>query len=218
MKAFYAISVATLLALGQKAIAQAPPTVSISGTVITDIKINTKGNTSQRDLVVYLVPKAKVELPKPGKVQVSQKKLNFDPHVLPVQVGTEVEFTNGDAVKHNIFIEAECCRLDADTEKGESRAHVFGTAGEFPVVCRLHPEMTMYVLALPTTHFVRVELQRDKAESADGKALHRADFQLSGIPPGEYILKTWNKKLKPIEREVTVLARDNPALELMLEK
>jgi len=210
--------IALLFGGTQSAHTQAPPNGSVSGTIVTETKINTKGSTSQRDLVVYLVPKAKVELPKPGKVSVAQKKLNFDPHVLPIQVGTEVEFTNGDAVKHNIFIEAECCRLDADTEKGEARTHMFGTAGEFPVVCRLHPEMTMYVLALPTVHFVSVELQRDKEGSADGKILHRAEFQLTGVPPGEYTLKTWNKKLKPIERQVTVLAGDNAPLDLLQAK
>jgi plastocyanin len=218
MKTAQICTIAMLLGVAQVTHAQATPTATIAGTVTTSVKINTKGNTSQRDLVVYLIPKAKTELPKPAKVLVAQKKLNFDPHVLPVQVGTEVEFTNGDAVKHNIFIEAECCRLDADTEKGEARTHMFGTAGEFPVVCRLHPEMTMYVLALPTVHFVRVELQRDKTETPDGKILHRAGFQLTGVPPGEYTLKTWNKKLKPLERELTVAAGENAPIELILEK
>jgi len=195
-----------------------PATGGVEGTVRTEVKITTKGATSQRDVVLYLEPKAKpAEAPKPGKATVVQKKLAFEPHVLPIVRGSTVEFTNEDQVKHNVFIEAECCKLDVDADKGENKPHVFPQAGEFPIVCRLHPEMTMYVLALDTPHFVRVELQKDK-EAPEGKARFVATFKLENVPPGTYTLRTWNKRLKALEREVVIAEGAPQKLELTLEK
>jgi plastocyanin len=191
----------------------------VEGRIRTEVKITTKGATSQRDVVVWLEAKVKpAEPPAPGKASVVQKKLNFEPHVLPIVRGSTVEFANEDQVKHNVFLEAECCKLDADTEKGETKAHTFGTAGEFPIICRLHPEMAMHVLVLDTPHFVRVELQKDKDLSTDGKNVFTAAFRLDGVPPGTYVLRTWNKKLKALERELVVADGKTEAVELTLEK
>lgn len=196
-----------------------PATGGVEGTVRTEVKITTKGATSQRDVVLYLEPKQKpAEASKPGKATVVQKKLAFEPHVLPIVRGSTVTFTNEDQVKHNVFVEAECCKLDADTDKGENKSHVFPQAGEFPIVCRLHPEMTMYVLALETPHFVHVELQKDKEQSTEQKAVFTATYKLENVPPGTYTLRTWNKKLKALEREVVVAEGAPQKLDLVLEK
>ncbi|MBL8754051.1 MAG: hypothetical protein JNK15_12195 [Planctomycetes bacterium] len=195
------------------------PAGGVEGTVRTEVKVTTKGATSQRDVVLYLEPKQKpAEAPKPGKARVVQKKLSFEPHVLPLLRGSEVEFANEDQVKHNVFVEAECCKLDVDADKGENKTHVFPQAGEFPIVCRLHPEMTMYVLALETPHFVRVELQKDKELSTDAKAVFSATFKIEDVPPGAYTLRTWNKKLKALEREIVVAEGGLQKVDLVLEK
>jgi len=195
-----------------------PATGGVEGTLVTDVKIATKGATSQRDVVLWLEPKQKPDTPpKPTPATVVQKKLAFEPHVLPVVRGSSVEFQNEDQVRHNVFVEAPCCKLDADTEKGEKRVHVFGEAGEFPIVCRLHPEMTMHVLVLDTPHFVRVELQKDK-EAPEGKARFVATFKLENVPPGTYTLRTWNKRLKALERDIVVADGAPQKLELTLEK
>jgi plastocyanin len=190
----------------------------VEGTITTEAKVATKGATSQRDVVLWLVPKGEAPAAKPATVRVSQKKLNFEPHVLPIVRGSTVEFANEDQVKHNVFVDSECCKLDADTDKGETKSHVFDKAGEYPIVCRLHPEMSMVVVVLDTPHFVRVELQKDKERSVDGKTVHTVAFKLEGVPPGTYTLRTWNKKLKPIEREVTIADGKLERVDLTLDK
>jgi plastocyanin len=209
----------TFVAIAAAGSLGAQQTATVVGTVTTEAKITVKGATSQRDVVLYLEPKQKAtEPPKPQQATVVQRKLAFEPHVLPVTRGSTVDFVNEDQVKHNVFIEAECCKLDADTDKGEKRAHAFPQAGEFPIVCRLHPDMTMCVLVLDTPWFVRVELQKDKERSADGKNVFTAAFELAGVPPGTYTLRTWNKKLKALEREVVVAAGRSEPLDLVLDK
>lgn len=191
----------------------------IEGRIDTEIKLLTKGATSQRDLVVYLVPKAPAPAAaKPGTATVTQKKLNFDPHVLPVRAGTTVEFVNEDQVKHNVFVDTECCKVDADTDKGERKQQVFEKPGEYPIVCRLHPDMSMHVLALETDYFVRIELQKDKNRSVDGKNVFTATYRLEGVPPGTYTLRTWHKKCKPIEREVVIADGKIDHLDLVLDR
>jgi plastocyanin len=191
----------------------------VEGVLTTEAKVSIKGATSQRDVVVYLVPKDKAApAPKPAKATVAQKKLNFEPHVLAVVRGSTVEFLNEDQVKHNVFIDTECCKLDLDTEKGETKQHVFDKAGEFPIVCRLHPEMAMTVLVLDTAHAVRVEFTKDKEKSTEGKTVFAANYRLEGIPPGAYTLRTWNKKLKPLERDIVVADGKVERLDLTLEK
>lgn len=207
--------------LGALAIAPSTPRAGggVEGTIRTEVKITTKGATSQRDVVLYLEPKLKpAATSKPTSVEVVQRKLSFEPHVLPVLSGSAVVFKNDDQVKHNVFVEAECCKLDADTDKGDSKSHVFPKAGEYPVVCRLHPEMTMYVLALDTPHFVRVELQKDKDASSEGKSVFLATYKLEGVPPGTYTLRTWNKKLKALEREIVIADGAPQKVDLVLEK
>src|ERR1043166_4468092 len=108
----------------------------VEGTIATDVKLLLKGAVSQRDLVVYLEPKdGKGFDPVDAKVAVDQKKLNFEPHVLPVQKGTTVSFRNADEVKHNVFVDSPCCKLDADMNKGESKDTRFDQPGVYPIVC-----------------------------------------------------------------------------------
>jgi plastocyanin len=189
----------------------------IEGTVTTGVKLATKGSVSQKDLVVYLVPKVHKEFPAPAeKAKVVQRKLNFEPHVLPILAGTTVDFVNEDAVVHNVFLESDCCPLDFDTDRGQQKAATFGKPGAYAIVCRLHPEMSMHVIALETPHFVRTEFAKNKGE--DGAATYTASFRLEGVPPGEYVLKTWHKKLKPIEQAVVVAADRVEKVELQAGK
>jgi plastocyanin len=209
----------TSLLLLALALPTAPPEGGgIAGTVTTEAKLAVKGATSQRDLLMWLEPTGTAPAVKATTVKVIQKKLNFEPHVLPIVRGSTVEFVNEDQVKHNVFIDTECCKLDADTDKGETKAHVFDKAGEYPIVCRLHPEMAMVVVVLDTPYFVRVELAKDKERSTEGKTVCSATFKLEGVPAGTYKLRTWNKKLKALEREVVIADGKVEQLDLTLDK
>lgn len=208
----------TLALVVATALAQDPKsTGTVEGTILTTTKLTTRGTASQRDFVVYLEPKvAPTALPAPAPATVSQAKLTFVPHVLVVQKGAEVTFRNDDAVTHNVLLEAKCCSTDADMEKGASRAVTFPEAGAFPIACRLHPEMAMQIIVVATPWFAQVVLEKQKGETDDKKAppTYQANFAIAGVPPGDYVLKTWNKRLPAQEQEITIKAGEATHVEL----
>jgi plastocyanin len=114
------------------------------------------------------------------KKQVAQKDLAFLPGLLPVQVGTRVEFPNLDDTYHSIFSYSSAKRFDLGRYRPEERpipSEVFDMPGLVTLRCDIHEHMRGLILVLNTPHFV--------ITSPDGR------FRLSGLPSGHYTLKAW---------------------------
>ncbi len=129
--------------------------------------------------VVYLAgafPKIKSSSTK----QIAQKGLAFVPPLLPVQVGTRVEFPNLDDTYHSIFSYSPAKRFDLGRYRPEERpipSEVFSTSGLVTLRCDIHEHMRGLILVLDTPYFVVTD--------ADGR------FRLGGLPSGHYMLKAW---------------------------
>lgn len=189
----------------------------IVGTFETTEKVKLRGDTSEKDIVFFLEKVGDNRFPPSNKaIEVDQKKLTFVPHVLPVLAGSTVRFKNSDNVKHNIFASDDCCKVDQDTEVGGHHDIEFDKAGVSALVCRIHPEMSMFVIVLENPHFTQAELS--KGENAEGKRAYLTKFVLDGVPPGKYRLKTWNKRLPPVSTEVEVADGVTTNVELKHEK
>ena len=93
--------------------------------------------------VVYLAgafPKIKSSSTK----QIAQKDLAFVPPLLPVQVGTRVEFPNLDDTYHSIFSYSPAKRFDLGRYRPEERpipSEVFDTSGLVTLRCDIHEHM-----------------------------------------------------------------------------
>ena len=156
-------------------------------------EIVTKGGvlaTSPPLAVVYLegaFPKASA----PATKQVAQKDLTFIPALLPVRVGTRVEFPNNDDTYHNIFSYSPAKRFDLGRYRPDERpvpSQVFDVAGLVTLRCDIHEHMRGLILVVDTPHFVTTD--------DDG------DFRLSGLPSGRYTLKAWIDSRTTRERPV----------------
>ena len=129
--------------------------------------------------VVYLdgsFPKPK----SPSAKQIAQKDLAFLPSLLPVQVGTRVEFPNLDDAYHNIFSYSPAKRFDLGRYRPEERpipSEVFDVPGLVVLRCDIHEHMRGLLLVLDTPYFIRTD--------EEGR------FRLSGLPSGHYTLKAW---------------------------
>ena len=129
--------------------------------------------------VVYLdgsFPKLKSPLTK----QIVQKDLAFLPSLLPVQVGTRVEFPSLDDVYHNIFSYSPAKRFDLGRYRPDERpipSEVFDAPGLVVIRCDIHEHMRGLLLVLDTPYFIRTD--------EEGR------FRLSGLPSGHYTLKAW---------------------------
>ncbi len=128
----------------------------------------------------------------PPVAQMSQQDLVFRPALLPVQVGTRVEFPNLDDTYHNIFSFSASKRFDLGRYLGDERpipAQVFGTPGLVTVRCDIHEHMRALILVLATPHFVVTD--------------EAGNFRLEGVPPGRWVLKAWldsrTVRMAPVE-------------------
>src|SRR5204862_5782426 len=129
--------------------------------------------------VVYLdgaFPKATP----PSTKQVAQKDLIFIPSLLPVQVGTKIEFPNLDDPYHGIFSYSPAKRFDLGRYRPEERpipSEIFDRAGLVTLRCDIHEHMRGLILVLNTPYFVMTD--------PEGR------FRLGGLPSGHYTLKAW---------------------------
>jgi plastocyanin len=174
-----------------------------AGTITGTIKA--RGVRDARDIVVYLENVEGVfELPEEKPV-VDQKNLIFIPHILPVLMGTTVQFSNSDSVQHNVFSPSKCCKFNLGTYgAGIVREITFDKTGNVALLCNVHAEMSSFIIVLQNPYFALT--------GPDGI------FTIKDVPPGTYTLKTWHQKLKGKKQEVTVIECDSVAVDLELSR
>src|ERR1700675_4204065 len=115
-------------------------------------KVTCKGVRDSADAVVYVAAIAGKTFPAPKEhAKMDQANLVFSPHVLPVLVGTSVDFLNSDAVLHNVFSPDACAgKFNLGTwPKGQTRSYQFKTDCVATLLCKVHPEMEAFVVAVP---------------------------------------------------------------------
>jgi len=112
--------------------------------------------------------------------EITQKDLTFIPALLPVRVGTKVEFPNLDDTYHNIFSYSPAKRFDLGRYRPDERpipSQVFDKPGLVTLRCDIHEHMRGLILVLITPYFVITDTA--------------GHFRLSGLPAGHYTLKAW---------------------------
>jgi plastocyanin len=137
-------------------------------------------STSPPLAVVYL----EGSFPKPASLptkQVAQKDLMFVPALLPVQVGTKVEFPNLEKdTYHNIFSYSPAKRFDLGRYRPDEKPvpfQIFDVPGLVTLRCDIHEHMRGLILVLATPHFALTD--------------ESGHFKLNGLPAGHYTLKAW---------------------------
>jgi plastocyanin len=156
-------------------------------------KVACKGVRDSADAVVYVAAIAGKTFPPPVEhARIDQLNLVFHPHVLAVLAGTTVEFLNSDAVLHNVFSPDACAdKFNLGTwPKGETRTYQFKKECVVTLLCKVHPEMEAFVVAVPTPYFA--------VTKADGV------YAIPNVPDGPCTVKVWHPKLKGTEKPVTV--------------
>lgn len=175
-------------------------TGAVTGTLsIWKTKVKTKGPKSSKDIVVYLKKEGENHFPAPkDHASMDQQGLIFTPHVLAIQKGTTVDFLNNDNDKHNVYILRDSSgeTMDLGTwNPKEQRSHTFTEPDEIIALCKLHLEMAAYILVLDSPYFTTAEI--------DGES-QKASYVIENVPPGQYVLGAWHKKLKVKGGEVKI--------------
>jgi plastocyanin len=149
--------------------------------------------------VVYLQSeesdRARYALPEKRPV-LDQKDLQFRPRVLPVLVGTTVEFPNRDNLFHNVFSYSEPKEFDLGRyPRNDSRSVTFDKAGVVRVYCDIHSHMNANILVLSNPHFT----------TPDNDGL----YLIPHVPEGKYTLVFWYDR-SVVERRSVELKAGEP--------
>lgn len=176
------------------------------GTVEGTIKAT--GLASNADAVVY-IQQAPGTFPPPAKpANIDQRSMSFQPHVLPILVGTTVKFLNSDPTPHNVFSPDHEKYNLGTWPQGQTKDHAFATCAKAPCayvnLCRIHPEMEGYVVVLQNPYFA--------VTGADGH------YKIDNVPPGKYSVGVWHAKLKVQPKAVTVDAAKPAVVDFVLAK
>jgi len=126
--------------------------------------------------------------------RVNQERASFSPAVLPVMIGTTVEWPNQDDIYHNVFSMSDAKQFDLGLYKGNPREKrvTFDKVGRVEVFCSIHANMHCVVLVLENPYFATTD-------DSGRYAIHK-------VPPGTYRLKAWHERLPSQTQEITVPA------------
>lgn len=113
----------------------------------------------------------------PATALMDQKKRQFSPYILPVQVGTRVSFPNSDPINHHVysFSPAKRFELRLHQQKAAPQEMRFDQPGLVTLGCNIHDWMLGFILVLDSPWFAQTDSQgktRLHFEIAPGQTLH----------------------------------------------
>ncbi len=123
----------------------------------------------------------------------------FVPHVLATTVGESVVIRDYDSLYHSLEAVVPGGKSLASwvvnprgmTAAQERPTFVPDKPGIIAVICSAHPWMVAYVVVTDTPYYAVTD-----------KSGH---YQISGVPPGHYLLKVWTERLGQDERNVILV-------------
>jgi plastocyanin len=123
--------------------------------------------------------------------QMAQKNLDFVPRLLPVRVGTKVEFPNYDNTFHSVFSFSKAKRFDLGRYRGDEvpiPSVLFDQPGAVVCRCDIHDHMRAIILVLETPYFQKTD--------ATG------NYRIGGLPSGSYKFCAWLNDKTLLEKTV----------------
>jgi plastocyanin len=169
-----------------------------------DSAVRRRGDLS--GVVVWLEPLTQTRAHASPSKQIArmvQKDKRFQPHILPIEVGTAVDFPNYDPIFHNAFSNYEGQIFDVGLyPPGTSRRVVFRRPGIVRIFCNIHSLMSAVIMVLETPYF--------------GASDRTGIISITDVPPGRYRLKVFHERalsasLNALERIVDL---DDNSLQL----
>ncbi len=140
-------------------------------------------HTDYSGVVVWLEPLsgAPVIPASAGRAQMIQKNKTFTPHVLPISVGTVVDFPNFDPIFHNAFSNYNGQIFDIGLyAPGTTRSIAFRREGVVRVFCNIHPAMSAVIVVLKSPYFTL--------------SAKNGTFAIPQVPPGSYRLHVFYER------------------------
>lgn len=162
--------------------ALAAPTGSIEGSL---------ENLESGPFVVYVERVSGTSYPPLQPAPIMNQRGNaYSPHLLPIVMGSRVEFRTEDLELHNVHARNPSGNQTffniAMRPKGPSIFQTFSKEGVVRLTCNIHKEMEAFILVLQNPYFTVVEKGQRQ-------------FRIEGVPPGKYSIRIWGERLGEAE-------------------
>jgi plastocyanin len=161
-----------------------------SAPVLDGIVVDDKGKPV-KDAVVFLtaVGVESASTRRAPVVVIDQQDKEFVPHVLPIAVGTAVNFPNSDNVKHHVYSFSEPKKFELPLYGSQSPPPIpFDKPGVVVLGCNIHDWMLAYILVLRTPYFTTTD--------------PRGKWHVDGLPAGDYEARVWHPLMRQ-EKDLT---------------
>jgi plastocyanin len=157
-------------------------------------------------VVVWLTPLGATPAPMPTPQPSSQipklvqKDKSFQPSLLVIPAGGQVEFPNQDPFFHNVFSLFDGKRFDLGLyESGTTQFVKFDKPGISFIFCNIHAQMSAVVIAVNTPYYA--------------VSNWRGEISIGDVVPGRYQMHVFHPSVSPdslhaAEREITVSSGD----------
>lgn len=152
---------------------------------------------SMHDFLVFIEGPVGTNSPAPSKPvqivtrRIAQRGAMFTPHILPVLVGTTVEWPNYDDILHNVFSFSETKPFDLGLYKNpEIKQITFDRPGRVDVFCSIHARMNCTIMVLENPYFAATN--------------EKGVYKIRDVPAGTYTLKAWHERLPSQTTQITV--------------
>ena len=178
-----------------------PLRAEAQGSIAGEIRI--KNSKDFADTVVYLLDvKGKWA---PRKAVLAQKNKRLVPAVLPILIGSTVDFPNFDPIFHNVYSLSKIKSFDLGLyAQGESRSQSFDAPGVVDVYCSIHSAMRATILVRENPFFA----------VTDGSGR----FKIANVPAGTYEAAVWRGGRVSKSMTVSVKSKAASKIELVLKK
>ncbi len=175
-----------------------PVCKSLHADEVRSEKVVLGANQSLQHVFVYVKEgfSGRAETPKSAAV-LDQKGCMYVPHVLGMQTGQPLALMNSDATLHNVHALAKNnpeFNLGMPMQGMKLEKTFFNPEVMLKFKCDVHPWMGAYVGILPHSFFA--------ATNESG------EFEISGLPPGEYVVEAWHETYGTQSQKIQVLGAD----------
>jgi hypothetical protein len=159
--------------------------------MVPDVVVNSNGTLA--NVFVYVKEGLEsLQFPTPGAVLLDQNGCVYMPHVLGVMAGQDITIRNSDGLLHNINASpTEQRGFNTSQPVAMETTRSFGTAEVMvPLRCDVHGWMNAYIGVLDHPYH--------SVSNGSGA------FDLSTLPPGEYVIEAWHERYGTQTQTVTV--------------
>lgn len=161
-------------------------------------------NKTLRNVFIWIkdgLPRARWT-PPVESARLDQNGCVYEPHVLGIMEGQQLEILNSDPVNHNVHAESRINAAwnESQPPRAEHKFKRFDSAEVlFPVTCSVHPWMRSYIGVSPHPFFA--------VTGEDGS------FTLKGVPPGTYTIEAVHEKYGRKEGKLTLAPNGSAVLD-----